>query len=403
MNQETNKIIDLKPYIHQIRFRIHDTAGLLRPAWEKIKFPFIAYWIFRFYYSILAAFLTFLYNPTYPKFVNYSDPFSKYFLMNWQHWDTIWYLKIALQGYQISDGRSVFPPIYPYLIRILSGLSGNYLLTAMAISTLAGCCAVILLYLITNDVIEEKSGQMAVLLLLSFPTSIFFFSAYTESLFLAFSLGVFVAAKNGKFGLACILVILAALTRYQGIVLVLPLGLLIWKSVKSKEVSRVIFVYVIIPILSLLIFLWMRSQWLDPTPIEKVYEQYWESRFGFPGESILAGLLILPKSLNILYFINWLDFSLLMIVILFTPLIIKSLPPEYWLYQVSALFLLLLRVGPAGSPLQGMGRYMLLMFPFFMIISRNVQRKKNRLILIPCFFLSTWMLAVFIIGLGIVS
>ncbi|MER2511182.1 MAG: hypothetical protein ABTQ25_01945, partial [Nitrosomonas ureae] len=65
MNQETNEIIDLKSYIHRIRLRVHDTASLIQPAWEKIKFPFIAYWIFRFYYSILAAFLTFLYNPTY--------------------------------------------------------------------------------------------------------------------------------------------------------------------------------------------------------------------------------------------------------------------------------------------------------------------------------------------------
>jgi len=403
MNQQTNDQRALKPYISRIRIWIHDIANRIQHIWETIKFPFIVYWVFRLYYSIIAAILTFVYHPPYEEFVSYSDPFSKYFLMNWEHWDVIWYLRIAVQGYQASDGRSVFPPLYPYLIRALNGQSGNYLLTAMTISMLAGCCTVIMLYLITNEVVGGKSGETAILLLLSFPTSTFFFSAYTESLFLALSLGMFITAKNGKFGLASALAILAILTRYQGVILVVPLGWLIWKSVNIKKRSWSTFAYAIIPILSLLIFLWVRSKWIDPTPMEKVYEQYWKSRFVLPGESIIASIRALPNSLNIHYFINLLDFSLLFVMILISPLVVRFLPPEYWLYQISTLFVLLLRVGPIDNPLQGMGRYMLLMFPSFMIVSRNLQWRKNRFILISSLLISTWILTMYILGTGIVS
>jgi hypothetical protein len=137
--------------------------------------------------------------------------------------------------------------------------------------------------------------------------------------------------------------------------------------------------------------------------MEKVYEQYWKSRFVLPGESIIASIRALPNSLNIHYFINWLDFSLFFVMILISPLVVRFLAPEYWLYQISTLFVLLIRVGPIDNPLQGMGRYMLLMFPSFMIVSRNLQWRKNRFILISSLLLSTWILTMYILGTGIVS
>ena len=112
---------------------------------------------------------------------------------------------------------------------------------------------------------------------------------------------------------------------------------------------------------------------------------------------------MLPSSFNIHYFINVLDFGLLITMILITPLVMRSLPPEYWLYQIITLFVLLLRVGPIDNPLQGMARYMLLMFPSFMVISRRLQQGKSRLILIPNLILSAWILAMFVLGIGIVS
>ena len=54
----------------------------------------------------------------------------------WNRWDSLNYLKLAQFGY--SDGPLlVFYPLYPWVIRFLTVLTGNYLVSAILISTIA--------------------------------------------------------------------------------------------------------------------------------------------------------------------------------------------------------------------------------------------------------------------------
>ena len=64
------------------------------------------------------------------------------------------------------------------------------------------------------------------LLIAFFPMAFFLSAVYSESLYLALSIGVFLAARRGRFAVACALAGLAAATRSAGIVLAVPIVLL---------------------------------------------------------------------------------------------------------------------------------------------------------------------------------
>ena len=51
---------------------------------------------------------------------------SQLLINPWFRWDTGWYLKIAAVGYDLKDGSTVFPPLYPLLIRWVAALVGKH-------------------------------------------------------------------------------------------------------------------------------------------------------------------------------------------------------------------------------------------------------------------------------------
>ena len=57
----------------------------------------------------------------------------------WQRWDVIHYQRIAAQGYTDLES-SMFPPLFPAVIRVLApALGGNHLLAALLFLTLISC------------------------------------------------------------------------------------------------------------------------------------------------------------------------------------------------------------------------------------------------------------------------
>jgi Dolichyl-phosphate-mannose-protein mannosyltransferase len=143
----------------------------------------------------------------------------------WRVYDTVWYMKIAIQGYRHDDGI-VFPALYPILIRLLVPFTGdNYVLSSLIISNLCCLIALILLYkLIQREFNDDGLATRTMIILAAFPTAYYLVAGYTETLFLALTLGAFLAAFNKRWWLAGILAFFASLTRLQGAVLCLPLA-----------------------------------------------------------------------------------------------------------------------------------------------------------------------------------
>jgi Mannosyltransferase (PIG-V) len=140
-------------------------------------------------------------------------------------WDAVWYLAIAQDGYR-ETGRAAFFPLYPLLIALVRPLAGSAVVAGLAISLAAFLVALTVLHrLATLEIGSERAGT-AVALLAVFPAAYCFSAVYSESLFLALSVGAIYAARVDRWAWAGILGMLAASSRSAGVVLIVPLVLL---------------------------------------------------------------------------------------------------------------------------------------------------------------------------------
>jgi hypothetical protein len=140
----------------------------------------------------------------------------------WNRWDSLNYIRLAQYGYS-GEGQLrpllVFYPLFPWVIRFFTFFTGNYLVSAIFISTIASIAAGLLLKNVILLDHSEETANRAVWFLFIFPTSYFLHIGYTESLFLTLALGGFLAARKDRWWLAGVLGALACLTRGTGLVL----------------------------------------------------------------------------------------------------------------------------------------------------------------------------------------
>src|SRR5687767_8468695 len=71
---------------------------------------------------------------------------------------------------------------------------------------------------------RERFARLTVLLVALFPTGFFLLAPYPEALFLALTVASLYLARQGRWWLAGLAGLLAALTRFQGAFLALPLA-----------------------------------------------------------------------------------------------------------------------------------------------------------------------------------
>lgn len=137
----------------------------------------------------------------------------------WSHWDVNWYNNIAIKGY-FNPASAAFFPLFPLLERGVSLiLHRNVLYAGMLISNLAFLGTLVLLYRFVEMEFDSDTARRTTLYLAVFPTALFFFAAYNESLFLFFVLLSFYSMRHGYWWLAGISGCLAALTRSLGMLL----------------------------------------------------------------------------------------------------------------------------------------------------------------------------------------
>lgn len=136
----------------------------------------------------------------------------------WSHWDGVNYLAIAENGYT-NGPRLVAYPLYPWAIRFVTWITGDYLVSAVLISTIASLFAAVLLRRLVRLDFSAAVARRAVWFFLIFPTSYFLHIGYTESLFLATVFACLLALRTDHWWRAGALGGLAAMTRANGLAL----------------------------------------------------------------------------------------------------------------------------------------------------------------------------------------
>ena len=141
-------------------------------------------------------------------------------------WDSSWYLTIARFGYAHIRQRMAFYPLYPLLMHVLGWVTRSDLVAGVLISLVALGIALVLLHRLVSLDFGEEIATTTVLLVAFCPVSFFLSAVYTESLFLALSLGSIYAARRDRWLLCGILGFLAATSRNGGIALILPTAII---------------------------------------------------------------------------------------------------------------------------------------------------------------------------------
>ena len=330
-------------------------------------------------------------------------------LTPWLRWDTICYLMIAEGGYTVQPGLTVWPPLYPLLIRLFSMILNPPLVAALVISSLATWLAFFLLYLLISESHDETTAKNTLFLYAIYPVAFFLVAGYTESLFLALAVGTFLLARKRAWGWAGILAAFAALTRNQGIVLSLVLlweGILQYREQKglpAGDMFKVLF-SASLPVLAFGAFAFYVHNGLHAAWPWQTLAALWGQYSGLPWEGLVGStrqLLHLPVSQD-LYWLPTTVLDLFLAIFIPAVLIIRrqSNRSTYLIYAWLILIIALIKLGP-NDTLVSFSRYMIAVFPFFVAISTVMKNRYARLavfavcliaqaILLSMFYLWSW-------------
>jgi hypothetical protein len=292
------------------------------------------------------------------------------------HWDAPHYESIAKNGY-VNTGDAanfiVFFPLYPILIRLFT-FDFNYInLSALIVSNVCSLIAFFYLYKLAKLEFNDSVAVKAVLFLSVFPTAYFLSAPYTEGPFFALVIASIYYSRLGKWQLAGLISLLAALTRVAG-VLLLPVLLVEYFHQKGwnprKTDPKIL--WILLALAGLLIYLGLNYQVTgSPFTFLRVEATHWYNRLD-PRTGLYAAWgwarnASYPSNITIgLAPLAFAVFGLMMIGIS----IWRRIRPVYIVYMF-----LCWALAVSTSWWISVPRYVMAMFPIFMLFGLLTNRK----------------------------
>lgn len=300
-----------------------------------------------------------------------SEP---WYLALWYHWDAHWYLEIARDGYEwvAGDQSSVaFFPLFPLLLSAAGWLAGGEYLTAgLLLTALFQLGGMFFLYLLVRDEFDETVAGRAVWFLAIFPTAVFFSSLYTEALFLLTSVASFYHARRQQWALAGLWGILASLTRVTGLLLLVPIlyEYFARRSFSLKKVRPDVLWLSLIPAGLLGYIAYLDYRFDLPLAFAETQKSGWGHHFTLVVGSFTHDITYLTR-----HFESWTiyDFTATALLAALTIAAFKLLPRSYGLYMLVSLLLPLI-----GGTMKSVSRYMLVIFPVFMMMALFTRNRR---------------------------
>ncbi len=352
-------------------------------------------------------------------------------------WDSAWYLVIARFGYRPDLGsltapRTAFFPLYPIGLRAISWLGTPPVLAGVLLSCAALAAALYGIHRLTTLELGAAgvpdAARLAVLATAFAPMAFFLSAVYSESLYLALSVGVFWAARQGRWALAGALGALAAATRSAGVVLLVPALMLYLYGPREDRlrgraragIARLRPRYrlradaawlALIPAGALAFPLALAARGGDPlAPLRA--QQLWGRHFAGPFVAVWDGLRaafegarqLLSMQSGHVYFpaapgsptvAAEHNLMLLAFLALAVPLLVaalRRLPLAYGAYALVALALPLSDPVP-GQPLMSLPRFLLVLFP--LAIGAGAWLAEHPRARVPAFLASAALLVLF--------
>jgi hypothetical protein len=290
----------------------------------------------------------------------------------WGRWDAVHYLDIAQHGYYGTD--MAFFPLYPLLIKFASTFVGSDLLAGMIVSNVAFFFGLLFCYKLVERLFDRAVAHRTVFYISIFPTAVFFSTVYTESLFFALTVASFYYIREHKWIAAGVLGGLAALTRVEGVLLIVPYAIEVftssdgssWKRHFATDAARVR-VFAGAALIPLGLVAYMAWLWVlrgDPLYFSHV-QSHWNRHLAWPYESVWHSIHTIATA-KVASIVSGqtieLFFTALMIAVFLAGF--RYLRPSLWAYMALSIL-----VPMSTSSLMSMPRFALVLFPMFIIFA----------------------------------
>lgn len=290
----------------------------------------------------------------------------------WAHWDGWHYINISANGYSIPQLAAFFP-LYPMSVHFVSKiLTINPVAAGFIVSHVALFGAVCFIFRLIRDISSREIAYTSILLLLFFPSSLFFSMVYTESLFLFLASGTMFFAYKKRWFFAFIFSFFAALTRNLGVLLLFPL-IVEYITQYGFRFKKTVFALIgpILGMASYMAFLyktfgnplqfvnaqasWNRHIVLNPFAI--IYDKLAKIILSIEHRDIFMGVEILA------------GFSFLAIIVM-------SLQKKYRMsYSLITYMVVMLLPGLLQNTWASVNRYVVVIFPAFFLMALILEKK----------------------------
>ena len=384
------------PWPSWLSRRVRDAAARARAARDRLETrrPWVPA-AFDAFVAVLSvhvlskgtAFLAnLLFGPARPR--PFPMPFaSARFAETFAAWDSGWYFDIAQRGYYWSEGGQsslAFFPLYPLAMRALAWPFGGGD-RALWISGIALAYACLLLGLtVLHRLTETRFGgrevaRRTVLYVAVFPFAYFFTQVYTESLFLLTSVSAVAAAFASRWGWAGAFGALTALTRPNGVLIAVPLGLIALSGrPRPGELARRAAALSLVPLgfAAFCAFAYRLSG--DPLGWLRAQAQWGYSVGNQPWVELMRLVDGLERNGLYGYFFSdplapyyFLHGVVAIAFVALAPSVFRVLGLALGAYVAVSLYVPL-----SGNALEGIGRYAATLFPVFMLLGSIVRSRR---------------------------
>lgn len=357
---------------------------------------------------IILAFFLFSFNK-----VNFNSNFhypnsEKISLISaFKTWDGQHYLFLIEKGYHKNNISNTFYPLFPAGVSLLNLLIKNSTLSGLIISNIFSILSMYYFFLFAKILLKnEQKALVSLLLLLSFPTAFYLSLIYSESLFLFLTSAFFYYLYSRKYFLASIFALFIPISRPIGVLIIFPYFVFwvssMWKQ--SRENIKTFLIeffktkhtyYLIAPLIGFIAYLIF---------MQITTGSYFE---GFRMESYNVGHWDIANVLNpLLFFVNLffpessalhgftnsiIDRVFFVCYCIFLYFIYKKLDKTMFVYA------LVMGMVPILGSFMSYTRYVLMVFPIFMVLAKFYDKSKYKLLFYPTLLLFIVIQIIFLI------
>ena len=315
-----------------------------------------------------------------PLLLSYFKP--EYKMINiwetWNVWDARHYVAIATTNYHwASNDEAVligFLPLLPLTMYVFKSLFQTSVLVAgYMVSTISTILLSIILYKLVLLDYSKKVGILTVFMLFIFPTSFFLHIPYTESLFMLLTVSAFYFARKRYYWISFLCIALGTFTKIVGLAL-LPAILVeiiiidkeYFKKINFNSKLIIILLGSVISLSGFFAYLFINNQiWGDPFYFNIVKKQFHSISFAPFGQGLVVAFDALSYRVGIeKFFLGYAQIAAFLLGLITSIYVVIKMRLSYGTYMIVVLWL-----SCASSFWTGMPRFILTLFPMFIVLA----------------------------------